>query len=298
VYRLIEVVSENRSTVLITGESGTGKELVARTIHQKGPWTDKPFIAINCGAMSETLLDSQLFGHKKGAFTGAIADHEGVFRAAEGGTLFLDEVSEIPLSLQVKFLRAIQEKEVIPLGATRPIKVDVRIVTSTNKDLEEEVKKGTFRADLFYRLNVVPIHLPPLRERHEDISLLIDHFIAEFSRIYNVEPKRVSPEALEKLTPYPWPGNVRELQNIIERAFALSRSNEITLADLPPQVTNSAPPFSPFASPLDISPLEEAERVLIGTALQKSRGNKNEAARLLGIDRQRLYRKIEKYGLS
>jgi len=298
VYRLIQAISGNRSNVLITGESGTGKELVARTIHQKGPWADKPFLAINCGAMSETLLDSQLFGHKKGAFTGAIADHEGVFRAAEGGTLFLDEVSEIPLSLQVKFLRAIQEKEVIPLGSTRPIKVDVRMVASTNKNLEEEVRKGTFRADLFYRLNVVPIHLPPLRERHEDISLLIDHFVAEFSKTYNVEPKRISPEALEKLPHYPWPGNVRELQNAIERAFALSRSNEITLADLPPQVIGFAPSFSSFASLPDISPLEEAERVLIATALQKSRGNKNEAARLLGIDRQRLYRKIEKYGLN
>lgn len=298
VYRLIEAVSGNRSNVLITGESGTGKELVACTIHQKGPWADKPFIAINCGAMSETLLDSQLFGHKKGAFTGAITDHEGVFRAAEGGSLFLDEVSEIPLSLQVKFLRAIQEKEVIPLGSTKPVKVDVRIIASTNRDLEEGVKKGTFRADLFYRLNVVPIHLPPLRERHEDIPFLIGHFVTEFSKIYNVEPKKVSPDALEKLTHYPWPGNVRELQNAIERAFALSRSSEITLADLPSQVTGFAPPFSPLASLSDISPLEEAERTLIAAALQKSRGNKNEAARLLGIDRQRLYRKIEKYGLS
>lgn len=298
VYRLIQAVSGNRSNVLVTGESGTGKELVARTIHQKGPWADRPFIAINCGAMSETLLDSQLFGHKKGAFTGAIADHEGVFRAAEGGTLFLDEISEIPLSLQVKFLRAIQEKEVTSLGSTKPVKVDMRIIASTNRDLEEEVKKGTFRSDLFYRLNVVPIHLPPLRERHEDIPFLIGHFVTEFSKIYNVEPKKVSPDALEKLTHYPWPGNVRELQNAIERAFALSRSSEITLADLPSQVTGFAPPFSPLASLSDISPLEEAERTLIAAALQKSRGNKNEAARLLGIDRQRLYRKIEKYGLS
>src|SRR5437879_2158794 len=222
IYADIGAVSANKSTVLITGDSGTGKELVARTIHQKGPWADRPFVAINCGAMSETLLDSQLFGHRRGAFTGAIADHNGVFQAASGGTLFLDEISEIPLALQVKFLRAIQEKEVTPLGSTRPVRVDVRIIAATNRNLEEVVRDGRFRADLFYRLNVVPIHLPPLRERREDIAPLVEHFIHDFSRIYGVEPKQVTPDAMERIVEYHWPGNIRELQNAIERAFALS----------------------------------------------------------------------------
>jgi len=284
--------------VLITGDSGTGKELVARTIHQKGPWADRPFVVINCGAMSETLLDSQLFGHRRGAFTGAIADHNGVFQAANGGALFLDEISEIPLALQVKFLRAVQEKEVTPLGSNRPIKVDVRLIAASNRNLEEEVKKGTFRDDLFYRLNVVPIHLSPLRERREDIPLLIEHFIAAFSTEYKVEPKKITPEALDKLVSYPWPGNIRELQNVIERVFALSRSNEITLADLPGPITGFAEKPHNFEDLAELPTFEAMEKSLIVAALHKSRGNKNEAARLLAIDRQRLYRKIEKYGLE
>jgi DNA-binding NtrC family response regulator len=298
IYLLIAAVSGNKSTVLVTGESGTGKELVARTIHQQGSWADRPFVAINCGAMSETLLDSQLFGHRRGAFTGAIADHNGVFQTANSGTLFLDEISEIPLSLQVKFLRAIQEKEVTPLGSSRPVKVDVRIIAASNRNLEEEVKKGTFRDDLFYRLNVVPIHLPPLRERREDIPLLIEHFIATFSTEYKVEPKKVAPEALDKLTSYPWPGNIRELQNMIERMFALSRSVEITLADLPGPIAGFEEKPLHFQDLAEIPTLEVMERSLIAAALHKSHGNKNEAARILAIDRQRLYRKIEKYGLE
>ncbi|MCS6926174.1 MAG: sigma-54 dependent transcriptional regulator [Candidatus Binatia bacterium] len=298
IYTVISAVKANKSTVLITGESGTGKELVARTIHQQGPWADRPFVAINCGAMSETLLDSQLFGHKRGAFTGAIADHNGVFQAANGGTLFLDEISEIPLALQVKFLRAIQEREVTPLGSSRPVKVDVRLIAASNRNLEEEVKKGTFRDDLFYRLNVVPIHLPPLRERREDIPLLIEHFIATFSTEYNVEPKKVSPEALDKLVSYSWPGNIRELQNVIERVFALSQSNEITLADLPGSIVGFEFKQVDFEEMAELPTLADMERSLIRAALRKSRGNKNEAARILAIDRQRLYRKIEKYGLE
>ena len=298
IYTVIGAVSANKSTVLVTGESGTGKELVARTIHQKGPWADRPFMAINCGAMSETLLDSQLFGHRRGAFTGAIADHNGVFQAANGGTLFLDEIAEIPFALQVKFLRAIQEKEVTPLGSSRPVKVDVRIIAASNRNLEEEVKKGTFRDDLFYRLNVVPIHLPPLRERREDIPLLIEHFIAAFSTEYKVEPKQITPEALDKLEFYPWPGNIRELQNVIERVFALSRSDALTLADLPGAIVGFEEKPVNFHDLAELPTLESMERSLIATALRKSQGNKNEAARLLDIDRQRLYRKIEKYGLE
>jgi DNA-binding NtrC family response regulator len=298
IYSVIGAVSTNKSTVLVTGESGTGKELVARTIHQKGPWADRPFVAINCGAMSETLLDSQLFGHRRGAFTGAIADHNGVFQAANGGTLFLDEISEIPLALQVKFLRATQEREVTPLGSSQPVKVDVRIIAASNRNLEEEVRKGTFRDDLFYRLNVVPIHLPPLRERREDIPLLIEHCIAAFSTEYKVEPKKIAPEALDNLMTYPWPGNIRELQNVIERVFALSRSNEITLADLPGPIAGFEVKQDNFQDLAELPTLEDMEKSLITAALRKSQGNKNEAARLLAIDRQRLYRKIEKYGLE
>ena len=298
IYGIIGAVSANKSTVLVTGESGTGKELVARTIHQKGPWADRPFVAINCGAMSETLLDSQLFGHRRGAFTGAIADHNGMFQTANSGTLFLDEIAEVPLALQVKFLRAIQEKEVTPLGSSRPVKVDVRIIAASNRNLEEEVKKGTFRDDLFYRLNVVPIHLPPLRERREDIPLLIEHFIATFSTEYKVEPKKVAPEALEKLVSYPWPGNIRELQNVIERMFALSQSKEITLADLPGPIAGFEEKPVNFQELAELPTLEAMEKSLIAAALRKSHGNKNEAARILAIERQRLYRKIEKYGLE
>jgi DNA-binding NtrC family response regulator len=297
IYKIIDAVSQNKSNVLLSGENGTGKELVARTIHQKGPLAGKPFLAINCGALSETLLESQLFGHRKGAFTGAIDDHDGVFQAADGGTLFLDEISEIPLPLQVKFLRAIQEKEVTPLGSTRPVRVDVRIIAATNRDIEDVLRSGTFRTDLFYRLNVVPIHLPPLRERREDIPLLAERFIEEFSRIYGVEPKRVTAEAMERICEYAWPGNIRELQNAIERAFALSSEPEITLKDLPPALLRVDNRAAGDAADTASLPLDEVERRSIVAALQRAGGNKNEAARLLGIDRQRLYRKIEKYGL-
>jgi DNA-binding NtrC family response regulator len=296
IYNVIDAVSQNKSNVLLTGENGTGKELIARTIHNKSPLANQPFVAINCGALSETLLESQLFGHRRGSFTGAIEDHEGVFQAAEGGTLLLDEIAEIPLSLQVKFLRAIQEKEVTPLGSNRPVRVDVRIIASTNRDLEMQVQRGQFRSDLFYRLNVVPIHLPSLRERREDIPLLVAHFIRDFSRAYGVEPKRVTPEAMERIAAYHWPGNIRELQNAIERAFALSPSREIAPEDLPPAVLRAAiAPDEPLPEPI---PFEDLERRNILAALRSAGGNKNEAARILGIDRQRLYRKIEKYGLD
>src|SRR5262245_5417652 len=297
VYRLIDAVRQNKSTILISGESGTGKELVARTIHQRSPWAESPFVAINCAGLSETLLDSQLFGHRRGAFTGAVSDHDGVFRAAGGGTLLLDEVAEIPLSLQAKFLRAIQEREVTPLGSTRPVPVDVRLIAATNRDMDAEVRAGRFRADLFYRLNVVHIEVPPLRARRDDIPLLVEHFLEEYSRQYRLAPKRVAPEALARLSAHDWPGNVRELQNAIERAFALSTGDDITEAELPPALTGRA-----RRQPLDrpdgeLPTLDEAEARLIAAALTESGGNKNEAARRLGIDRQRLYRKIAKYRL-
>ena len=292
--RTIDAVSQNKSNVLLIGESGTGKELVARTIHERSPFAAKPFLAVNCGGMSETLIDSQLFGHRRGSFTGAIADHEGVFQAAEGGTLFLDEVFEIPLSLQPKFLRAIQEREVTPLGSNRPIAVDVRIIAATHHDLEADVREGRFRTDLYYRLNVVTLRLPPLRERREDIALLVERFSAEYAQTYRVEPRRVTPRAQELLDKYDWPGNVRELENVIERAFALSRDAEIDVDDLPGTITGRPPASNDDG---DVLSLEEMERRVIQRALDRSRGNKNEAARLLGIDRQRLYRKISKYGL-
>lgn len=298
IYGVIEAVAQNKSNVLITGEHGTGKELVARTIHKNGPLASHPFLAINCGALSETLLESQLFGHRKGAFTGAVEDHDGVFQAAEGGTLFLDEISEIPLPLQVKFLRAIQEKEVTPLGSTRPVRVDVRIIAATNRNVEGAVREGRFRSDLYYRLNVVPIHLPPLRQRREDIPLLVEHFIAEFSRVYGVGAKHVTGPAMTRLVEYHWPGNIRELQNAIERAFALSAEPEITLADLPPAIVHGGDSPTVGENIRDPVPLEQLERDNIIAALERSGGNKNEAARLLRIDRQRLYRKMEKYGLG
>lgn len=326
VYRLIEMVSRNKSTVLLTGESGTGKELVARTLHERSPWSKGPFIALNCGAVSETLLDSQLFGHRRGAFTGATGDQEGVFQAASGGTLFLDEISEIPLPLQVKFLRAIQEREITPLGMTRAIKVDLRIVAATNKALLEEVRQRRFREDLFYRLNVINIHLPPLRERPGDLDVLIEHMLREFAQTYRVAPKRLSAAARERLHQHDWPGNVRELQNVIERAFAISSEETIELHDVAPALqppkgpggrlaaeildsTSGEMPSLPDRSqakssataagePHDtVMPLEEAERRAIVAALQRAGGNKNEAARLLKIDRQRLYRKLDKYAL-
>jgi DNA-binding NtrC family response regulator len=298
IYGMIEAVAENKSTVLVSGESGTGKELVARTIHARGPLGAHPFVAINCAGLSETLLDSQLFGHRRGSFTGAVSDHDGVFRAAEGGTLFLDEVSEIPLSLQAKFLRAIQEREVTPLGSSLPVTVDVRLIAATNRDLEGEMRAGRFRADLFYRLNVVHIEVPALRARPNDIPALVEHFVQRFSLQYGVAAKRVAPEALERLVVYGWPGNVRELQNAIERAFALSSADTIELEHLPAPIVGRARTDPVLLEPGELPTLEEAERRLVSAALRKSGGNKNEAARLLGIDRQRLYRKIEKYDLG
>ena len=299
IYHAIDALAQNATTVLITGESGTGKELVARSIHTRGSRAERPFVAVNCGAVSDTLLDSQLFGHRRGAFTGAVADHEGVFQAAHGGTLFLDEIADIPAGLQVKFLRAIQEREVTPLGTTRPVKVDVRLVAATNRDLAAEVQAGNFRSDLFYRLNVVQLPLPPLRDRREDIPLLAAHYVERYARQFNVAPKTIEPAALAQLEGYDWPGNIRELQNVIERCFALAPSGDITVASFAhlvrsPQASDTA--VIDFGS--EVPTLESAERSLMEAALRQTGGNKNQAARLLGIDRQRLYRKLEKYGLE
>jgi DNA-binding NtrC family response regulator len=298
VYAVIDAVARNDATLLITGESGTGKELVARTVHERSGRHEQAFVAMNCGAVSETLLDSQLFGHRRGAFTGAIADHDGVFQAADGGTLFLDEIAEIPLSLQPKFLRALQEREVVPLGTTKPHKVDVRLIAVTNQDLEAEVAAGRFRSDLFYRLNVVHLRLPALRERRDDVAALAAHYVGRYSRTFNVEPKVIEPAALERLTAYDWPGNVRELQNVIERCFALAPSAHIDVASLPANVRSGPPLPAAVDFGGEVPTLDDAERSLIVAALRQSGGNKNQAARALGIDRQRLYRKLEKYHLE
>lgn len=298
VYATIEAVAGNDSTILITGESGTGKELVARTIHDRSSRSDQPFVAMNCGAVSDTLLDSQLFGHKRGAFTGAIAEHDGVFQAANGGSLFLDEIAEIPLALQPKFLRAIQEREVVPLGTHRPVSVDIRLIAVTNQDLEQEVSAGRFRSDLFYRLNVVHLEMPPLRERRDDVPALARHYVARYASAFNVEPKIIEPDALDRLTSYDWPGNVRELQNVIERCFALAPAAHIDVASLPASVRSGPPPAGGMNFGDEIPSLADTERALIVAALRKSHGNKNQAARALGIDRQRLYRKLEKYDLG
>jgi DNA-binding NtrC family response regulator len=304
VYRLIEAVSANKSTVLVSGESGTGKELVARTIHQRSLVASGPFIAVNCAGLAETLLDSQLFGHRRGAFTGAVADHEGMFRAATGGTLFLDEIAEIPIGLQPKFLRALQEREVVPLGATTPVRVDTRVIAATNRRMEDELRAGRFREDLYYRLNVVRIELPPLRIRQDDVPLLVAHFVARFAKHYGVAPKTVTDGALAALVAHDWPGNVRELQNVIERAFALSPSDTLTVDDLPPLGAERPGGVAPPAAvPVPLAAdtprrLADLERDAIAAALARHGGNKNAAARELGIDRQRLYRKIAKYDLT
>src|SRR5256714_4962563 len=241
VFRLVEKVAATNTNILIEGESGTGKELVARAIHHNSPRSDRPFVAINCGALPETLLESELFGHMKGAFTGAVANKSGLFRAAEGGTIFLDEVGEISQAMQVRLLRAVQEHEVTPVGSSAPIQFDARIICATNRDLEKEVAEGRFREDLFYRLNVIEIHLPPLRERREDIPLLARHFIARTAREQGHDEKAIEPEAMSALLNYAWPGNVRELQNAIERAFTLS-GEAIDLDSLPPRARDAASP--------------------------------------------------------
>lgn len=295
VFRLIEKVSSTNANILIQGESGTGKELVARAIHHQSHRANKPFVAINCGALPESLLESELFGHTKGSFTGATTDKKGLFRAAEGGTLFLDEVGEIPVPLQVKLLRALQEHEVTPVGATVPIKFEARIVAATNRNLEEEVAKGNFREDLFYRLNVIEIFLPPLRERREDIPLLVKHFVTKTAKEQNSAEKLINKEAMSALINYHWQGNIRELQNAVERAFILS-GNEIDLESLPPKVRSNFNRGFEIRDPDGLSPtLEEVERRYVLEIMKSANQDKALAANILGIDLSTLYRKLKRY---
>lgn len=295
VFRLIEKVSATNANILIQGESGTGKELVARAIHQHSPRADKPFVAINCGALPESLLESELFGHTKGAFTGAISEKKGLFRAADGGTLFLDEIGEIPLQLQVKLLRALQEHEITPIGSTVSVKFDARIIAATNRNLEEEVSKGNFREDLFYRLNVIEVFLPSLRERREDIPLLAKHFVGKTAHEQKQKEKSINKEAMSALINYHWQGNIRELQNAVERAFILS-GDEIDLESLPPKLRQDSHNGFEIRDLNGLNPtLEEVERRYVLEVLKNVNQDKTVAANILGIDLSTLYRKLKRY---
>ena len=295
VFRLVEKVAATNTNILIQGESGTGKELVARAIHYHSQRSAKPFLAVNCGALPESLLESELFGHTRGAFTGAIGDKKGLFRSAESGTVFLDEVGEITPSMQVRLLRALQEHEVTPVGASVAVKFDARIIAATNRDLEKAVETGDFREDLFYRLNVIEVWLPPLRERREDIPLLVRHFIKKIGREQNAPEKSISAEAMAALVNYNFPGNVRELENAIERAFTLS-GEEIDVASLPPRIRNAAQHALPVRDTESFRPtLEEVERRYIFEILNSVNQDKAAAANILGIDLSTLYRKMKRY---
>jgi DNA-binding NtrC family response regulator len=317
IFAVVEKVANTPSTVLITGESGTGKELIARALHENSSRHAGPFIKINCAAIPKTLMESELFGYDKGAFTGAVGAKPGRFELAHAGTLFLDEIGEIPVEMQVKLLRVLQESEFERVGGIKTIKVDVRLVTATNRDLQQEIVAGTFRDDLFYRLNVVPIHIPPLRERREDIPLLTDHFLAKFNDRLKKQIGSIAPEAIERLVAYHWPGNIRELENLMERTMLFCEGPAIRVSDLPPEVVGATSPGTPpggtpTALPA-LSPGEEArpaslkeavraetervERELIQRALDETGGNVTQAARKLKISRKSLQTKMKELGL-
>ncbi|MEW6423646.1 MAG: sigma-54 dependent transcriptional regulator [Bacillota bacterium] len=298
VKKLIEKVAKSNATVLITGESGTGKEVAALTIHQLSPRRDGPFVPVNCAALPEQLLESELFGHEKGAFTGAVARKLGRFELADKGTIFLDEITEMPLSMQVKLLRVLQEKSFERVGGTETLRVDVRVIAATNRDIASAMQQGQFREDLYYRLNVFQIHMPPLRERKEDIPLLAQHFVEKFRPTYLVN--KISSTALELLVRYHWPGNIRELQNVIERAAIICQGNEILPEHLPKELlsTQKTTASSIINFPDQGISLDEVEKELILKALEKTGGNQTRAAQLLGITRSALLYRSQKYGLN
>jgi DNA-binding NtrC family response regulator len=298
ILRLAETVAPTDSTVLIQGESGTGKEVLARFIHELSNRNESPFLSINCGALPESLLESELFGHVKGSFTGAVKDKQGLFTAAAHGTFFLDEIGETTPATQVKLLRALQHREVIPVGATESVPIDARLIAATNRDLDEEIKTGRFRSDLYYRLNVISIHLPPLRQRRDDIPVLAEHFLHRIAGIRSQAPKRLQPGAIEALQEYQWPGNVRELENALERAVILTEGDQISTAVLPERVTERrAEPLVSSHTPTNPT-LEAVERAYIMWVLQSEGGNKSRAAEVLGIDPSTLYRKLSRYGVE
>jgi two-component system response regulator HydG len=294
-FETLSMVAPTEATILLLGESGTGKELVANAIHQNSPRREKPYVKVNCAALPETLLESELFGHEKGAFTGATGKKKGRFELADGGTIFLDEIGEMSLSTQTKILRVLQEREFEPVGGTKTIKVDVRIIAATNKQLEQEVSKGRFREDLYYRINVVPITIPPLRERSEDIPLLAGHFL----RIYSEKNKRAirgfEPGVMQAFMQHSWPGNVRELENIVERMVIMSRGDTVGLNDLPPALASHQQEEGRTPSPTS---LRDVERETIVKTLRQTGGNRTKTAAILGITRKTLQNKIKEYAID
>ena len=299
VLRMISRLKDTRTPVLITGESGTGKELVARAIHFRGSFATRPFVAVDCGSLVPTLIESELFGYEKGAFTGALKSKTGLFQSANGGTIFLDEIGELPTELQAKLLRVLQEKEIRPVGSNQRVKVDVRVIAATNRDLEAEFRNGTFRKDLYFRLNVVTVHLPSLRERRSDIPMLVHWFL---DRLAPGSSMQVTSAAMKCLLQYDWPGNVRELENCIERAIALGDRKIIDVSDLPPSIASSSPGLEPAAgatmgavSPTD---LEDIERATIQRVFEQVKGDKAMAGKMLGISRATLYRKLKRYNIG
>ena len=299
VLKLAEMVAPTDSTILITGESGTGKEVLARYIHQLSDREGGAFNSINAGALPENLLESELFGHVKGSFTGAVRDKEGLLAAAKGGTFFMDEIGEMSPALQVKLLRALQEREIVPVGSTEPIPIDVRVIAATNRDLEHEIRRGTFRSDLYYRLNVITLHLPPLRDRRDDVQMLAEYFLQRMKTEQNGDARdlRLSDDALQVFERYDWPGNVRELENALERAAILTHDGVISSELLPSRILEPAPAPLVSEQPPANPTLELIERAYILWVLQAEGGNKARAAEVLGIDPSTLYRKLNRYGV-
>jgi DNA-binding NtrC family response regulator len=298
VLRMISRLKDTRTPVLISGESGTGKELVARAIHFRGSFSNRPFVAVDCGSLVPTLIESELFGYEKGAFTGALKAKQGLFQAAHGGTIFLDEIGELPLEMQAKLLRVLQEKEVRPVGSNEKIKVDVRVIAATNRDLEAAYRNGTFRKDLFFRLNVVTVHLPALRERRTDIPLLVHWFLDRYAP---GKPMQVTNSAMKCLLQYDWPGNVRELENCIERAVALGDHQSIDFGDLPPAVASNSAAMEAGTVPtpaLSTTDLEDIEKATIQRVFEQVKGDKALAGKMLGISRATLYRKLKRYNIA
>jgi two-component system response regulator AtoC len=301
IFRTIAKIADYKTTVLVTGESGVGKELVARAIHRRSSRRGGPFVAVNCGAIPENLLESELFGHRKGAFTDAIADRRGLFVDASNGTLFLDEIGELPLGLQVKLLRVLEDEMIRPLGDNKDVKVDVRIIAATHRDLHAETKAGRFREDLFYRLNVLPIHVPPLRDRREDIPLLVEHFVARNNTRLRSNIVGIDSEARRLLFEYPWHGNVRELENTIERAMVLAEGDQIVAGDLPERVREAQDPVQVQLASGELSVKKTSriiEEILIRRALQKTKGNRTRAAEVLEISHRALLYKIKDYRIT
>jgi len=299
VLRMVSRLKDSRTPVLISGESGTGKELVARAIHFRGAMAQTPFVAVDCGSLVPTLMESELFGYEKGAFTGAIKSKAGLFQAANGGTIFLDEIGELPLEMQAKLLRVLQEREVRPVGSNAPISVEVRVIAATNRDLESAYREGTFRKDLYFRLNVVTVHLPALRERRSDIPMLVHHFLNRYAPGANIQ---VTPAAMKSLLQYEWPGNVRELENCVARAVTLGDRQGIDVNDLPPAIrgeSTEAGQRTPVeGTSLSTTALAEMERMTILKVFEQANGDKALAGRMLGISRATLYRKLKRYNIA